>query len=150
MVRFEATVELNGKTATGVEVPADVVDALGAGRRPPVRVTIRDYAYRSTIVTMSGRFMLPISAEVRAGAAVSAGDRIEVDVVLDTAVREVEVPADFAAALDASPAARAFFDQLSYSNKQWHTLQVTGAKTAETRERRIAKSVAALSEGRVR
>jgi uncharacterized protein YdeI (YjbR/CyaY-like superfamily) len=69
---------------------------------------------------------------------------------LDTAPREVTVPADFAAALDAEPAARRTFDSLSYSNKSWHVLQVAGAKTDETRQRRIAKSVGILKHGRAR
>ena len=99
---------------------------------------------------MGGRFMLPLSADNRAKAGVAAGDEIEVTVELDTAERVLEVPADFAAALDAEPAARAFFDGLSYSNRSWHTLNVEGAKTAETRRRRIGKSVAMLRESRAR
>jgi uncharacterized protein YdeI (YjbR/CyaY-like superfamily) len=81
---------------------------------------------------------------------VAGGDEIDVDVELDTAPREVSVPDDFAGALDAEPAARATFDGLSNSNKGWHVLQVTGAKTDETRQRRIGKSVAMLREGRAR
>jgi uncharacterized protein YdeI (YjbR/CyaY-like superfamily) len=69
---------------------------------------------------------------------------------LDTAPREVTVPADFGAALDAEPAARRTFDGLSYSNKSWHVLQVEGAKSDETRQRRIAKSVDVLKDGRPR
>ncbi|HJR91982.1 MAG TPA: YdeI/OmpD-associated family protein [Acidimicrobiia bacterium] len=66
------------------------------------------------------------------------------------APRTVEVPHDFAAALDAEPAARVMFDSLSYSNQSWHVLQVTGAKTDETRQRRITKSVQTLRAGRKR
>jgi uncharacterized protein YdeI (YjbR/CyaY-like superfamily) len=69
---------------------------------------------------------------------------------LDTAPREVEVPSDLAAALAAEPDARRTFDGLSYSNKSWHVLQVTAARTDETRQRRIARSVAALKQGRAR
>src|SRR5688500_7615340 len=101
--RFQGTVELGGKTATGIEVPAEVVEALDAGKRPPVQVTLGDYTYRSTIATMGGRYMIPVSAEVRELAGVAAGDRVEVRLVLDTAIREVDVPQDFAAALDAEP-----------------------------------------------
>jgi uncharacterized protein YdeI (YjbR/CyaY-like superfamily) len=81
---------------------------------------------------------------------VAAGDELEVELVLDTAPRTVEVPHDFAAALDAEPAARVMFDSLSYSNQSWHVLQVTGAKTDETRQRRITKSVQTLRAGRKR
>jgi uncharacterized protein YdeI (YjbR/CyaY-like superfamily) len=81
---------------------------------------------------------------------VAGGDDVEVDLELDTAPREVVVPDDLAAALDAEPAARATFDGLSYSNKSWHVLQVTGARTEETRQRRIARSLETLRQGRPR
>ena len=97
-----------------------------------------------------GRALLPISAEHRAGAGVAGGDEVDVDVELDTVPREVTVPDDSAAALDAEPAARSTFDGLSYSNKSWHVLQVQGAKTDQTRQRRIARSVDLLKEGRAR
>ena len=137
-----------GTTATGMQVPAEVVAALGAGKRPAVRVTINGYTYRSTVATMGGKLLLPVSAEVRAGAGVAAGDEVEVQVELDTAPREVTVPVDFAAALDAEPAARQAFDSLSYSNKRYHVLAIEGAKAAETRQRRIAKAVEDLRAGK--
>ena len=147
-VAFRATILLGGKTATGIEVPADAVAALGASRRPAVHATIAGYTYRSTVATMGGRFMLPISAVVREAAGVAAGDEVDVELVLDTAPREVTVPPDFAAALGREPAAQRFFDTLSFSNRQRIVLAIEGARTAETRERRIAKSVAMLREGR--
>jgi hypothetical protein len=147
-MKFRATVEQSGKTATGIEVPAEVVAALGSSRKPPVRVTINDYTYRSTVATMGGRFMVGVSAEVRAAAGIAAGDVVDVEMELDTAPREVSVPADFAAALDRDPAARRFFDGLSYSNRLRFVLNIEGAKTEETRQRRIDKSVAMLHEGR--
>ncbi len=149
-MRFHTTILQGGKTATGIRVPDDVVAALGSGKRPAVSVTINGFTYRSTIAVMDGVYMVGVSAENRAGAGVAGGDEVDVDIELDTAPREVTVPEDFAAALDAEPAARRTFDGLSYSNKSWHVLQVTGAKTDETRQRRIAKSVEALREGRIR
>jgi hypothetical protein len=149
-MRFRTTVLQGGKTATGIEVPPEIVEALGRGKRPPVTVTINGYTYRNTVAVMDGAFMIGISAENRAGAGVKGGDEIDVDIELDSAPREVEVPADFAAALDAEPDARRTFDALSYSNKSWHTLQIAGAKSDETRQRRIAKSVEALRGGRQR
>ena len=80
----------------------------------------------------------------------AGGDEVDVDIELDTAPREVVVPEDFASALDADRRARETFDGLSYSNRSWHILQITGAKTDETRQRRIAKSLVALGEGHVR
>jgi hypothetical protein len=149
-MKFRTTIVQSGTTATGIVVPDAVMEALGAGRRPPVRVTIGGYSYRSTVATVGGSPMVGLSAENRAGAGVAGGDEVEVDVVLDTEKREVAVPAELARALDAEPRARATFDALSNSNKSWHVLQVTGAKTDETRERRIAKSIEALREGRPR
>jgi hypothetical protein len=144
-MRFRATVELGGKTATGIEVPDDVVAGLGSHKRPAVRVTIGDYSYRSTVARMGGRFLLPVSAEVRKGAGVAAGDEVDVEVVLDDAPREVTVPDDLAAALDAVPGARARFDALSYTARKEHVRAVEEAKTAATRERRIAKAVDTLN-----
>jgi len=149
-MRFRTTIVQSGKTATGIEVPGEVMEALGSGRRPAVRVTINGYSYRSTVASLGGKSMVGLSAEHRAGAGVAGGDEVEVDLELDTASREVTVPADLAAALDAEPAARATFDGLSYSNKSWHVLQVTGAKTEETRRRRVTRSVEALRQGRPR
>lgn len=149
-MKFQTTVELGGKTATGLRVPDDVVEALGSGKRPAVTVRIGDHTYRSTVAVMDGVYMLPLSAENREAAGVAAGDEVEVEVKLDTAPRVMAVPDDFAAALDAEPAARRTFDGLSYSLQRFHVESVTGAKTDETRQRRIAKSVATLREGRQR
>jgi hypothetical protein len=149
-LRFETTILQEGKTATGIRVPDDIVEALGSGKRPAVRVTINGFTYRTTVAVLGGAFMVGVSAENRAGAGVRGGDVVEVELELDTAPREVTVPADFAAALDAEPEARRTFDGLSYSNKSWHVLSIEGAKAEETRRRRIAKSVEALRDGRPR
>ncbi len=147
-MRFRSVVELGGKTATGIPVPAEVVEGLGAGKRPAVTVTVSGHTYRSTIAPMGGASYLPLSAEHRTAAGLAAGDEIEVEVELDTAPRTVDVPADLSAALDAAPMARAAFEALSYSNRRRHVLSVEGAKTDETRQRRIAKSITELSAGR--
>jgi hypothetical protein len=150
VMRFRTTILTTGKTAAGLEIPAGVVDGLGAGKRPPVKVTINGFTYRSTVAVMGGTYMVGVSQERRLAAGVAGGDVVDVDLELDTAPRELAVPAAFNAALDAEPAARKTFDALSYSNKSWHTLQVEGAKTDETRQRRIAKSVEILRQGRPR
>lgn len=149
-MRFRTTIQQSGRTATGIRIPDEIIQALGAGRRPPITVTVNGFTYRSTVAVMGGAYMVGVSAENRAGARVAGGDEVDVEIELDTAPREVAVPADLAAALDAEPAARSTFESLSNSNKGWHVLQVTGAKTDETRQRRIAKSVATLREGRPR
>lgn len=148
--RFRTVILAAGKTATGIVVPDEVVESLGTGKRPPVRVTVGGHTYRSTIAVMGGRNLISLSAENRAKAGVAAGDEVEVELELDTAPRELVVPDDFAAALAAEPAARKFFDGLSFSNRQWHVLSVEGAKTPETRSRRIEKSVGMLREQRAR
>lgn len=143
-MRFRTTILLNGTTATGLEVPPEVVDSLGAGKKPAVTVTIGEYSYRSTVAVMGGAFMLPFSAEHRTATGLGAGDEVEVLLELDTAPRELAVPDDFAGALDAAPAARSAFDALSYSNRRRYVLSIDEAKTPETRQRRIEKSVTAL------
>lgn len=149
-MRFRTTILQSGKTATGIRVPDEVVESLGAGKRPPVTVTINGVSYRNTIAVMDGAYMVGVSAENRAATGVKGGDEVDVDIELDTAPRTIDVPEDLAAALAADPRARATFDALSNSNKGWHVLQVTGAKTDETRQRRIAKSVVSLREGKPR
>jgi hypothetical protein len=149
-MKFRTQVELGGKTATGFEVPADVVETLGRGKRPPVTVRIGEHQYRSTVAVMDGRYLLPLSAENREAAGVAAGDEVEVELELDTAPRGGGPPDEPAPPLDAEPPPRRTFDALSNSNRKWHVLQVTGAKSDETRARRIAKSVATLREGRQR
>lgn len=149
-MRFRAVLALHGKTATGISVPAEVVEALG-GKRVAVSVTLNGgYTYRSTVAPMRGEYLLPVSAENRTGAGLTAGDEVEVDLEPDTAPREVEVPADLAAALAAAPDAKAFFDGLSNSNKRAYTSWVESAKKADTRERRVAEAVALLASGRTR
>ncbi|MGD9894428.1 MAG: YdeI/OmpD-associated family protein [Dehalococcoidia bacterium] len=147
-MQFRATLLLGGKTATGIQVPAEVVAGLGSSKRPVVRVTINGYTYRSTVAVMGGEFMLPVSAEVREHAGVVAGDEFEVGIELDTEPREVAVPADFADALDGDADARQFFDGLSYSNKRRIVLSIEDAKTPDTRQRRIDKAIGNLREGR--
>jgi hypothetical protein len=149
-MRFHTTVLQGDKTATGIQIPDEVVEALGSGRRPLVTVTINGFTYRSSVAVVDGRYMVGVSAENRAGAGVAGGDEVDVDIELDTAPREVVVPAELAAALDAEPKARETFEKLSNSNKGWHVSQVIGAKTDETRQRRIARSVETLREGRPR
>jgi hypothetical protein len=148
-MKFRATIQLNGKTATGIQIPAEVVDQLGSGKRPPVRVTINGHTYRSTVASMGGAFMLPLSAENRDLAHVSAGDEVEVEITSDTQPRAVDIPADFREALEHDADAKRFFEGLSYSNKQRLVLAIEGAKTAETRLRRITKTVDMLREGRI-
>ena len=114
-VRFRTRIVQTGKNTTGIEVPPEVVEALGSGKRPKV-VTIGDYTYRSSLASMGGVPMVSLSAENRAGAGVAGGDEVEVELEVDLEEQTVTVPPDLAA-MDAVPAARATFDHLSYSNQ---------------------------------
>jgi Bacteriocin-protection, YdeI or OmpD-Associated/Domain of unknown function (DUF1905) len=147
-MRFRAVLALNGKTATGIEVPAKIVAALGESKRPAVRVTLGPHTYRTTVAPMGGVFMLPVSAEHRTAAGVSAGDELDVDIELDSAPREVEVPPDFAEALSGVPGLRQAFDALAFSHRKEHVRAIEDAKTAETRQRRIAKAVSMIDAKR--
>jgi uncharacterized protein YdeI (YjbR/CyaY-like superfamily) len=143
---FEATVELGGKTATGIHVPDELVAALGSGNRPAVRVTIGPHSYRTTVARMGGRFLVPLSAENRQAAGVAAGDHVHVAIELDTAARTVELPADLDAALD--PEGRAYFDGLAFTHRKEWVRWIEEAKKPETRASRVTKTAAALREGR--
>ena len=140
---FQTTLLAAGKTATGIEVPPAVVAALVSSKKPSVSVTLNGYAYRSTVAVMSGKFMIPVSHEVRSAADVAGGD------TLDTAPRVLELPEDFAVALGGDAAAKAFFEGLSYSNQRRYTPSIGGAKTVETQARRVAKAIEELRSGKV-
>jgi hypothetical protein len=144
-MKFRTTILSAGKNITGIHVPDEVVEGLGAGKRPPVRVTLNGYTYRNTIAVMGGRYMVGVSADVRAASGVAGGDELEVEIVLDDQPRVLEIPADLQAALDAAPVAKAAFEKLSYSNKRRHVEPILAAKAPETRARRIEKSVAELT-----
>jgi Bacteriocin-protection, YdeI or OmpD-Associated/Domain of unknown function (DUF1905) len=142
-VKFSTTMLQDGNN-TGIEVPADVIAALDAGKRPPVVVNVNGYEYRSTVAPMGGKYLLPFSAERRSELGINGGDAIDVELTLDTAPRTVEVPADLRAALDASPTAAAAWEKLAYTHKKEHARSVLDAKKAETRSRRIAAVIAKL------
>lgn len=147
-MRFQALIEGAGKTAAGIEVPPEVVASLGKTKRPPVRVTINGHTYRSTVAVLGGRYMVGVSNEVRANAGVAAGDRVEIEMELDTAPREVAVPAELAQELARDVAANRAFEALSYSRKRLIVDPIANAKTAATRERNVAKAMSLLRDAR--
>jgi len=142
-MRYETTMVQTGNN-TGIEVPPEVLEALGGGRRPAVVVRVNGYEYRTTVGSMGGRYLLPFSAERRAETGLAGGDALTVDLELDTAPREVAVPADLAEALDAA-GLRAAFDALPPSHRKAHVTSVESAKAAETRARRVTAVVTKLS-----
>lgn len=146
-MKFTAELKLNGKTATGIRVPDDVVDQLG-GKRIPVVVTLGDHTYRTTIAPMGGAFWVPVSAEQRAAASVAAGEILEVEVSRDESPRTVETPADLAEKLASDPQAREFFEGLAHSHKKEYVRWIEEAKKPETRQARVEKCLALLQEKR--
>ncbi len=146
---FETTLTGPG-TKTGIVVPPDAVAALGAGQRPPVHVEVNGYAYRSTVAVMGGQHLVPVSAAVREASGLAAGDALRVTLTLAPTPRVVDVPPDLATALAADEQAGAFFATLPNSLQRYHVDSVTGAKTAETRQRRIDKAVELFRSGRRR
>jgi hypothetical protein len=148
-VTFETTLAASGNN-TGIEVPPELVEQLGAGRRPPVAVDLDGYVYRSTVAVMGGRHLVSVSAAVRQATGLAAGDPVRVTLTLADTPREVDVPDDLAAALAADEQAGAFFAALSNSLQRYHVDTVNGARTAETRQRRIEKAVALFRAGQKR
>ena len=147
-MKFRTTVELGGKTATGIPVPDDVVAALGSGARPAVTVTVGSHSYRTTIAPMGGRSFVPLSGDNREAAGVAAGDEVEVEIELDSAPREISVPADLSAALAQDGTARAFFEELSYTHRKEWVRWLEEAKKADTRAARLARTLESLRAGK--
>ncbi len=142
------TIILQMGNNTGICVPDEIVQELGAGKKPAVSVTVNDYTYRNTIAVMGGKFMISVSSDIRRMTGLKGGDKVKVTLELDTKPREVDIPADFQKLLEENPKARDFFETLSYSNKQRYILPICQAKTDDTRQRRIEKAVKDLGEGK--
>jgi hypothetical protein len=142
-MKFRADVEPT-EPMRGLQVPEEVIEALGGGKRPPVTVTINGHCWKSRIAIMRGRYLIGLSNANRQAAGVATGDEVEVDVALDVEPRVVVEPKDFADALDADPHARSAYDRLSYSHKREHVRAVESAKKPETRVRRIESAIASL------
>jgi hypothetical protein len=149
-MKFRAELQRTGGNTTGFEVPQEIVDGLGGGGRPKVVATVNGFEWRSSIARMGGSYWLGVSAERRVAAGVEGGQVLDVSVELDTRERTVAVPEDLALALEGEPAAKAVFEGLAFSHQQRHVVHIEDAKTAETRARRVAKTVAMLGEGRPR
>jgi hypothetical protein len=145
IMEFRAELQRTGGTTTGFEVPPAIVEGLGGGGRPKVLATVNGYEFRSSIAKMGGSYWLGVSGERRTAAGIEGGQTLDVTVVLDTAERTVTVPDDLAAALAANPAAKAAFDQLSYSHQNQHVLAVESAKKPDTRARRVASTIEKLA-----
>jgi hypothetical protein len=143
------TVILQMGNNTGIEVPAETVEPLGAGKKPLVVVTVNDYTYRSAIAVMGGKFLISFSSAHRAASGLGGGDKVEVTLEVDTAPRTVDLPEDLKQALDAHPHLKGIFEALSNSKKKWLVLPIEDAKTEETRAKRVAKAISMLKDSKI-
>src|ERR1700686_488998 len=123
-VRFRTKILAAGKTAAGIKVPPKVVEGLGSGKVPLVRVTINGYTYPSAVAVTGGKFLFGVSNANRQAAGVAAGETVEVDIEVDTQPRVLALPDDLAKALDRDANARKVFEGLSNSKKQRLVLPV--------------------------
>ncbi|MEV5967991.1 YdeI/OmpD-associated family protein [Kribbella sp. NPDC051952] len=143
METFEGTIVVNDGGGAWVEVPGEVVAALGGGGRIPVLATFDGVAYQGSVASMGGCMALGILKGIRTELGKGAGDPVTVTVERDDAVRTVEVPDDLAAALEGA-GLREAFDGLSFSHRREHVNAIIDAKKPETRARRISKALEML------
>lgn len=143
-LRLTAVLEPRGPAGALVLTDEQVAE-LSERKAAPVRVTVGDRTARLRVARMGGENLIGFSKAVRAELGVEIGDTLEVEIALDDAPREVEVPPELAEALAANPAARAAFDALAYSHRKEHARAVADAKRPETRARRVAAVIDALT-----
>ncbi len=150
MMLTGVTLEKRGPAAA-VVLDDETVALLGEGaKRFPVAATINGFTWRTTVTRMRGEFLLGLNREVREGAGVEAGDTVDVEVALDTAPREVEVPEALASALQRDSAAAKSFEALAYTHRKEYARWISEAKREETRSRRVEQAVQMLREGKTR
>jgi len=140
--RIEKQPDLN---ATYIQVPAEGIRALGSGKKPRVRVTLNDFAFRTTVAVYGGEYFIPINQEIRGKARVEAGDEVRVLLALDTEERLVEIPSDVQERLQAQGMLE-IFARWSYTRRKEAMRLITESKTAETRERRLVSLLESLRQ----
>lgn len=143
-IRFHTTILQTGKNTAGIQVPEEIIEQLGAGKQPLVRVTINKYTYRSAVAVMGSKYMISFNSVHRKAAGVQGGEETDVILELDLEPRTVEIPKDLNDALIKAKALNAF-EKSAPSMKKEYVRQVEEAKAQETRERRIAKIIEKLS-----
>jgi hypothetical protein len=148
-VTFETTLSAFGNN-TGIEVPPEVIDQLAAGKRPAVVVNVNGYEYRNTVGVMGGKSLVSVSSAVRKATGLKGGDPITVTLTVNNAPRVVDVPTDLQKGFSDNPVAGQFFGTLSNSVQRYHIDNINGAKTDETRARRVAKAIELFLAGKQR
>jgi hypothetical protein len=140
---FDTVIRAFGNNA-GIEVPAAILEQLGAGKRPRVRVMVEDYRFATTVGAMGGLALIGLSKAHRDASGLAAGQSVHVELEVDTAPSEVEVPDELARELEAAGLVEAFAT-LAPSRRKEYAREVAEAKAAETKQRRIAKIIAELT-----
>ena len=128
-------------------VPVDFQAHFGR-HRPPVRVTIRGFTFRTTPARYGTEYYVVVNRANRAAIGIDRGDRVRIRFELDTEPRVVKPPPELAASLASSAAAKAMYGKLAYSHQKAYADWVAEAKRPETRVRRGAESVKRLLAGR--
>jgi hypothetical protein len=113
-----------------------------------VKVTLDDFTNRSSVASMNAKFMISVSSEICNKTGVKRGDKLNVILILDDEPREVTLPAEFESALNQNKKAKAFFEHLSFINKQRFVLPITQAKSHGTMQRRIQKAIEDVTNGK--
>jgi hypothetical protein len=145
-MKYKTTIIQSGNN-TGIEIPESIIVQFNAGKRPPVIVTLNGYSYRSTVAVMGGKFLIPLSKEHREAAGVKGGQEVQVTLEHDTKPRIVDIPADLKHILDSNEKCRVAFEKLPPSGKKEVVRHIESAKTAATRQSRIARVIASLEKG---
>lgn len=146
---FEATIEAADRGGAFVFIPFDVKEAFGSGR-PKIRALVDGHEYRGSLVNMGQGHVLGMRKDVRAAIGKDVGDTVRVAVELDTAPREVDVPAELGEALDGAPEVAERYAAMSYTHRREYAQWVAEAKKQETRDRRAAKAIEMIRHGRSR
>lgn len=145
---FRAVIEQSGSGGAYVAVPFDVEAAFGK-KRVPVRASIEGEPYRGTLVRMGGPdHILIVLKEIREKIGKKPGDEVEISLEEDREPRVVELPPDLAAALQADPAAREFYDRLSYTHRKEYVRWIEEAKREQTRSDRVVRTLEMLKAGK--
>lgn len=144
-MKFTSSLWADENGNTGIVVPESVVDELGGGKHPKVVLTLNNFTYRSSVARMGDQFLIPVSKARRAEGNLDVGVPYEIDIELDTAPREVELPEELAVHFESDAAAKATWEAMSYSNQLRMVTPINNAKKPETRQRNVDKVISQLS-----
>ena len=148
--KFDAT--LNRPEGVGTwtyfDIPLDIMKLFGAKGQVKVLGTIDGHSFRTSARPHgNGSHYIVVNKSIRDAIGVTLGDVVKVEMERDSAPRTVEIPADFADALEANEEQQEVFEALSYSHKKEFVEWIASAKKEDTRRRRIIGSLEMLLEG---